>query len=138
MSGEGRDERHRLGRRTFLVGASVGAVALAGAIPMVRGRRVPAFTVQAAAFEQEVGVRIPNDLAPPAELALVLRCQGTERVLSWHEAPPGEEVRVRLAYPFGSLVPGEYTYVARVTDARGAAAASEPLTVTLSRYRFGC
>lgn len=140
MSGDGRDKRPRLGRRGFLrgVGVSAGALALVGAIPAARGRQLPAFTVEAAAFEQAVGVRVPSDLAAPAEVALLLRCHGSERVLAWHDARPGEELSVILAYPYGGFVPGEYAYVARVTDARGATRSSEPLVVTLSRYRFGC
>lgn len=140
MSDDGTGKRPRLGRRGFLraAGATTGAIALAAAIPGARARQLPSFTVTAAAFEQEVGVSIPSDVVAPAEIALVLRDPGGERVLDFKRARPGETVTVRLAYPYRSLVPGDYAYVARVRDAHGGTRASEPLVVTLTRYRFGC
>lgn len=136
----GSDRTSRLGRRGFLrgVGVAAGVVAVAGAVPVVRARQRPTFSVDAAAFEQEVGVDVPADLAAPAELALVLTEPGGERVLGWQEVRPGETATVRLSYPYRSVVPGEYGYVARVRDAHGATRSSEPLVVTLTRYRFGC
>jgi hypothetical protein len=60
----------RIGRRGFLqtAGVAVGAVAVAGAVPLLAVAQRPTWGVATACLEQDVPVRVPSDLVGPLEL----------------------------------------------------------------------